>query len=90
MDDGGARNRTVTGVSRLSDLDLAAVLVCAGARLVRVVPTTEPGRLDFVLEAPEETFLRATRAFMAGEALVEPRRYAAARRALQKALRARQ
>jgi len=60
------------------------------ARLVRVVPTPEPGRLDFVLEAPEEALLRATQDFMAGEALVEPRRYAAARKALQKALRARQ
>ena len=67
---------------------MACFLVCEGARLVRVVPTPEPGRLDFVLEAPGATLLRATRDFMAGEALVEPRRYAAARKALQKALRA--
>jgi hypothetical protein len=73
---------------RVSDLDVASFLVCEGARLVRVVPTPEPGRLDFVLEAPEETLLRATQDFMAGEALVEPRHYAAARKALQKALRA--
>jgi hypothetical protein len=81
---------TRRGEVRVSDLDLACFLVCEGARLVRVVPTPEPGRLDFVLEAPEETLLRATRDFMGGEARVEPRRFAQSRRALQKALRARQ
>ena len=88
--DGGAFDAGPRRQVRVSDLDLAGYLLCEGARLVRVVRTPEPGRLDFVLEAPEETFMRATRAFMAGDARVEPRRFAQSRRALQRALRANQ
>jgi hypothetical protein len=87
MDDGASRDE-LTGRTEVSDLDLAAFLLCEGAHLVDVAPTPDPARRDFVLEAPEETLARSVRLFMSGRARVDPRRFAQARRALQRALRA--
>jgi hypothetical protein len=87
MDDGGSRGE-LTGRTLVSDLDLAAFLLCEGAHLVEAAPTPDPARRDFVLAATDETLERSVRLFVTGEARVEPRRYAQARRALQRALHA--
>jgi hypothetical protein len=87
MDDGASRG-DLAGRTRVSDLDLAAFLVCQGARLVQIAPTPDPDRRDFVLAAPDETLEKGVRLFVSGRARVEPRRFAQARRALQRALRA--
>lgn len=87
MDD-GARTRGPATETLVSDLDLAAFLLCEGAELVRVASTPDPVRRDFVLAAPEVALARGVRLFVSGGARVEPRRFAQARRALQRALRA--
>ena len=87
MDDGAGTGGAATE-TRISDLDLAAFLVCEGARLVRIAPTPDPIRRDFVLVARDETIERGVRLFVSGRATVEPRHFAQARRALQRALRA--
>ena len=87
MDD-GASGGDLTGRSRVSDLDLAAFLLCQGAQLVDIAPTPDPARRDFVLAAPDDTLAQSVRLFVTGEARVEPRRFAQARRALQRAVRA--
>ena len=86
MDHGGstvARN----GQARVSDLELAAYLICQGAQLLDIARTPDPNRRDFVLALPDETLERSVRLFMSGRAVVEPSRFAQARRALQRALR---
>ncbi len=87
MDD-GARARGSTSETLVSDLDMAAFLLCEGAALLRIAPTPDPARRDFVLSAPEVILERGVRLFMSGRARVEPRRFAQARRVLQRALRA--
>jgi hypothetical protein len=79
-----------TGETLVSDLDLAAYLVCQGARLVQIAPTHDPARRNFVLAVPDETVEWAVRQFVSGRAMVEPRQFAQARRALQRVLRANQ
>jgi hypothetical protein len=88
MHDGAAESLASGSLTRISDLDLATYLLCVGATLVQVLPTSEPGRRDFVLHLPEKTLVPAVRRFMSGQAAVEPRRYSQARRTLQRALRA--
>jgi hypothetical protein len=88
MDHGVAKNLAAHDLTRISDLDLASYLLCVGATLVQVLPTSEPSRRDFVLDLAEEKLVPAVRRFLAGQAAVEPRRYTQARRTLQRALRA--
>jgi hypothetical protein len=73
---------------RVSDLDLAAAQVALGtARLLGHVPTGEPGRHEFVLTGDRDLVASLTARFVMGDLLVEPRAFAAARRALQRQLR---
>lgn len=88
MNDGEAKSYASGSLTRISDLDLASYLLCVGAKLVQVLPTSEPSRRDFVLDLPEETLVPAVRRFLSGQAVVEPRLYTQARRTLQRALRA--
>ncbi len=57
-----------------------------GARLVGVAATVDPARKEFLLEARSEFIAVETQRFLAGEALVEPRRYAYARKLLRRAV----
>ncbi len=83
----GARPRSSkANPIRVSDLDLASYLVAEGARLVGVAATVDPARRDFVLQASPELIATATQRFNAGDALVEPRSFAYARRMLRRAL----
>jgi hypothetical protein len=73
---------------QISDLDLAAALVSLGCtRFLGHVPTSEPGREEFVLAGDRDVVASLTARFAMGDLLVEPRAFAAARRALQRQLR---
>jgi hypothetical protein len=73
---------------QVSDLDLASALVSLGCtRLLGHVPTGEPGRHEFVLTGDRDLVTSLTARFAMGDLLVEPRAFAAARRALQRQLR---
>lgn len=87
MDDGASLN---DGSARtlVSDLDLAAFLICCGARLIHIAPTPDPTRRDFVIAAADGILEESVRLFVSGRAMVEPRRFSQARRALQRAVRA--
>ncbi len=87
MNDGAAPEAPARSLTRVSDLDLAAYLLHQGAELVRVVPTLDPARHEFELRAPQGMIVEGVRRFVGGEARVEPRRFAFARRKLQRALR---
>ena len=81
----GPRSSTASPI-RVSDLDLASYLVAEGARLVGIAATMDPARRVFVLQASPELIATATQRFNAGDALVEPRSFAYARRFLRRAL----
>ena len=81
----GSRFSTASPI-RVSDLDLASYLVAEGARLVGIAATVDPARRVFVLQGSPELIATATQRFNAGDALVEPRGFAYARRFLRRAL----
>lgn len=86
MSDEAGSRRTTANPIRVSDLDLASYLVAEGARLVGVAATVDPARRTFLIEGHRESIATAMQRFHAGDALVEPRSYAYARRFLRRAL----
>lgn len=70
----------------VSDLDLASYLIASGAKLAGVVPTVDPERRAFRIAGDPALLAEASQRFHAGDALVEPRSFAYARRYLHRAL----
>jgi hypothetical protein len=72
--------------ARISDLDLAALLVAEGLVLDGVEPSPDPRRKIFVICGDREQLDRLTTAFVRGEAMVRVTAFTAARRRLRDAL----
>lgn len=75
-----------TREARISDLDLAALLVAEGLSFVRLEGSPDPHRKLFVIAGDAEQLDRLSTSFNRGEAVVHVAAFVAARRRLRSAL----